>query len=339
MNESSENQNSPNNPKGGDAAPILEVNHLKVYFPVSGGIFRRTVGHVKAVDDVSLSLAPGQLISVVGESGCGKSTLGNAILGLVTPTAGEIRLAGQSLDIRKKSSWQKFRKDFQIIFQDPYTSLNPRHTIYEIISEPLLVHGLCEKKEARDAVAGLLEKVGLSPDYMQRYPHAFSGLRPKVIVADEIVAALDVSIQAQIINLLMELKDELGLSLLFISHDLSLVRSISDRVYVMYLGRIAEAADAAALFTRPRHHYTRALLDSIPTLDRSRRPLLLAGEVPSPVDPPSGCGFHTRCPAVQARCRVDRPELAGETKSQSLGSSTAPAVGENSAACWFPLAE
>ncbi|MEQ9367063.1 MAG: ATP-binding cassette domain-containing protein [Leptospirales bacterium] len=328
--------------------PLVEVKNLKVYFPVSGGIFRRTVGHVKAVDDVSLSLAPGKIVSVVGESGCGKSTLGNAILGLVQPTDGEVRLDGQRLDIHRKSSWDAYRKDFQIIFQDPYTSLNPRHTIFEIVSEPLLVHGLCDKKSARDAVAALLAKVGLSPDYMGRYPHAFSGgqrqriniaraigLNPKAIVADEIVAALDVSIQAQIINLLIELKDELGLSLLFISHDLSLVRSISDEVYVMYLGRIAEAASADQLFTRPRHHYTRALLDSIPTLDRSRRPALLSGEVPSPVNPPSGCAFHTRCPAVQDRCRKDRPEL--KTAQTDAGGNSIVAPDQSRAACWFPL--
>lgn len=332
-----------------DAQPLVEVKNLKVYFPVTGGVFRRTVGHVKAVDDVSLSLAPGKLVSVVGESGCGKSTLGNAILGLVQATEGEIRLNGQALDIRQRSSWQNFRKDFQIIFQDPYTSLNPRHTIYEIVSEPLLVHGLCDKKSARDAVAALLSKVGLSPDYMNRYPHAFSGgqrqriniaraigLRPKAIVADEIVAALDVSIQAQIINLLMELKDELGLSLLFISHDLSLVRSISDEVNVMYLGRIAEAAEADALFQSPRHPYTRALLNSIPTLDRNRRPALLEGEVPSPVNPPSGCAFHTRCPGVQERCRLERPDLVRATGAQ--GDDATSHAGEGrAAACWFPL--
>ncbi|MCR9140679.1 MAG: ATP-binding cassette domain-containing protein [bacterium] len=348
MNESAQSSDARggprNEPKGGPAAaapPLVEVKNLKVYFPVSGGIFRRTVGHVKAVDDVSLSLAPGKLVSVVGESGCGKSTLGNAILGLVQPTAGQVRLDGHDLDIQRRSSWDQFRKDFQIIFQDPYTSLNPRHTIYEIISEPLLVHGLCDQKNAQDEVAALLKKVGLSPDYMGRYPHAFSGgqrqriniaraigLRPKAIVADEIVAALDVSIQAQIINLLMELKDELNLSLLFISHDLSLVRSISDEVYVMYLGRIAEAGGADQLFTRPRHPYTRALLDSIPTLDRSRKPALLAGEVPSPVDPPSGCTFHTRCPIVQDRCRSERPEL--ESNASNSNSDSA-------AACWFPL--
>lgn len=342
MNESEQKTNDTGAPVATMPTPIVEVKNLKVYFPVTGGVFRRTVGHVKAVDDVSLTLAPGKIVSVVGESGCGKSTLGNAILGLVTPTAGEIRLDGQDLDISRNSSWQQYRKDFQIIFQDPYTSLNPRHTIFEIVSEPLLVHGLCERKTARDAVAALLEKVGLSPDYMQRYPHAFSGgqrqriniaraigLKPKAIVADEIVAALDVSIQAQIINLLISLKDELGLSLLFISHDLSLVRSISDEVYVMYLGRIAEAATAGELFTNPRHPYTRALLNSIPTLDRSRKPALLSGEVPSPVNPPTGCGFHTRCPAVQERCRQDRPELE-RTGDGDRGAS---------AACWFPLTD
>lgn len=328
--QSTETQAQPTTASGN--APLIEAKDLKVYFPVHGGVLRRKVGEVKAVDGVSLSVGEGELISIVGESGCGKSTLGNALLGLVSVTSGELKLDGQPINLCKAASWQPYRKDFQIIFQDPYTSLNPRHTIYEIISEPLLVHGLCDQSEAADRVSILLKKVGLSPDYMSRYPHAFSGgqrqriniaraiaLEPRAIVADEIVAALDVSIQAQIINLLLELKAELGLSLLFISHDLSLVRSISDRTYVMYLGRIAEAGET--LFERPRHPYTRALLDSIPTLDRTRRPALLEGEVPSPMNPPQGCAFHTRCKLSRERCRAERPELDSAT----------------SAACWFPL--
>ncbi len=317
--------------------PLVEVRDLKVHFPVKGGILKRTVGHVKAVNGVSLTVPPKSLISVVGESGCGKSTLGNAILGLVRPTSGTLRLGGQDLDIHRAAAWKPYRRDYQVIFQDPYSSLNPRHTVYEIVAEPMLVHGMVRNKdEARAAVAENLRKVGLSADYMERYPHAFSGgqrqrisiaraiaLRPKLIVADEIVSALDVSVQAQIVNLLLELKEDLGLSLLFISHDLSLVRTISDHVYVMYLGQIAEHGETDALYSQPSHPYTRALLDSIPTLDRSKKPMLLSGEVPSPVNPPPGCKFHTRCPMVQQRCKEDEPRLEQH--------------GNTDAACWFPL--
>jgi oligopeptide/dipeptide ABC transporter ATP-binding protein len=322
-----------------DSAPLLSVKHLKTWFPVTGGVLRKTVGYVKAVNDVSLSLHRGEVLSVVGESGCGKSTLGYSILGLVPPTGGELELAGKRIDIRRPSAWNPFRKDFQIIFQDPYTSLNPRHTLFEILAEPMRVHAIAPERELRERVAALLAKVGLSPDYMHRFPHAFSGgqrqrigiaralaLSPKLIVCDEVVAALDVSVQAQIINLLMELKQELGLSLLFISHDLSLVKAISDRVLVMYLGKIAEAAAAADLFAAPRHPYTAALLESIPTLDRGRRPKLLGGEIPSPVNLPPGCPFAGRCPKVQDRCRRETPDLF------PMG----PA-GASRAACFYPI--
>ena len=315
---------------------ILAARNLKTWFPVTGGVFRKTVGHVKAVNDVSFSMPAGEVLSVVGESGCGKSTLGYSLLGLVPPTAGEIDLKGEHLDIRSPSAWSGYRKDFQIIFQDPYTSLNPRHTVFELLAEPMRVHKICPSRELPERVAALLGKVGLPADYMQRFPHAFSGgqrqrigiaralaLSPKLIVCDEVVAALDVSVQAQIIRLLMDLKDELGLSLLFISHDLSLVKAISDRVLVMYLGKIVESAAAADLFAAPRHPYTAALLESIPTLDRNRRPKLLGGEIPSPVNLPPGCAFTGRCARAQDRCRKESPMLSDAGASQ--------------AACFYPI--
>jgi oligopeptide/dipeptide ABC transporter ATP-binding protein len=317
-------------------APLVEARDLRTWFPVTGGVFRKTVGHVKAVNGVSLRVHRGEVVSVVGESGCGKSTLGYSLLGLVQPTDGVVSLGGRELDIRKASSWNPYRREYQIVFQDPYTSLNPRHTIYEILAGPMRVHRVHEPRHLKDAVAALLEKVGLSADYMHRFPHAFSGgqrqrigiaraigLNPRLIVCDEVVAALDVSVQAQIIQLLMDLKAELGLSLLFISHDLSLVKSVSDRVLVMYLGRIVEEAGTEALFSRPRHPYTAALLQSIPTLERGRRPKLLGGEIPSPVNLPAGCAFAGRCPRVQDRCRREAPELFE--------------AGEGRAACFYPV--
>ncbi|MDB5049164.1 MAG: Oligopeptide transporter ATP-binding protein OppF [Fibrobacteres bacterium] len=317
-------------------APLLEVQGLKTWFPVVGGVLRKTTGYVKAVNDVTFSMHAGEVLSVVGESGCGKSTLGYSILGLTPPTEGRLTLAGKPIDIGKPSSWNGFRKDFQIIFQDPYTSLNPRHTVFEMLAEPLRAHGICASRDIPDKVAELLKKVGLSPDYMHRFPHAFSGgqrqrigiaraigLNPKLIVCDEVVAALDVSVQAQIIRLLMDLKSELGLSLLFISHDLSLVKAISDRVLVMYLGKIVEAAAAPDLFAHPRHPYTAALLESIPTLDRARRPKLLGGEIPSPVNLPAGCAFASRCPRAQDRCRKETPALFRADASE--------------AACFYPI--
>ncbi len=315
---------------------ILEARDLKTHFPVTGGVFHKVMAHIKAVNGVDITLHSGEIVSVVGESGCGKSTLGYSLLGLVPPTSGTLKLMGREIDIHKPSSWKTYRRDFQIIFQDPYTSLNPRHTIFEILAEPMFVHRICTRAEAREKVASLLERVGLQPEDMHKFPHAFSGgqrqrlgiaraisLKPKVIICDEVVASLDVSVQAQIIQLLLDLKQDLGLSLLFISHDLSLVRNISDSVHVMYLGRIMESATADDLFHAPRHPYTRALLDSIPTLDRKKRPKLLLGEVPSPVNLPQGCPFQSRCPHVQDRCRDIVPELE--------------IVGNSRAACYFPL--
>ncbi len=315
---------------------ILEAKHLKTFFSVKGGTFHKVKNYVRAVNDVSLTIKEGEIVSIVGESGCGKSTLGLSLLGLVSVTSGDLSLEGNRIDITNPGSWKPYRKDFQIIFQDPFTSLNPRHTIFRILSEPLLVHGIHSKATIRDGVADLLEKVGLSPDYMERFPHAFSGgqrqriaiarsigIRPRVIVCDEVVSALDVSVQAQIIRLLMELRKKMGLSLLFITHDLSLVKYISDRIYVMYLGKILEVELTGALFENPQHPYTEALLNAIPTLDRNRRPQVLKGEVPSPTDLPGGCVFMSRCPYAKRKCTEGHPDLI--SKNNGLVS------------CYFPL--
>jgi oligopeptide transport system ATP-binding protein len=315
---------------------VLETKHLKTFFPVKGGLLHKVRNYVKAVNDVSLEVQEGEIVSIVGESGCGKSTLGFSLLGLTPVTSGEIYLAGKGIDIQNQHSWIPLRKDFQIIFQDPFTSLNPRHTIYRILSEPLLVHKIYTKKQIREGVAHLLEQVGLTADYMERFPHAFSGgqrqriaiarsigVNPRLIVCDEVVSALDVSVQAQIIRLLLELRKTMGLTLLFITHDLSLVKAISDRVYVMYLGKILESASTGALFDKPRHPYTEALLNSIPTLDRSRRPKILRGEVPSPVNLPAGCLFQSRCPYGRDICGERHPDLASRNNGQ--------------VACYFPL--
>ena len=301
---------------------LLSARNLSTHFPIRGGFWRKAVNYVRAVHEVSLDVYPGEVVALVGESGCGKSTLGFSLLGLTPPTSGTIELLGNSIDIQKPSSWKSHRKDFQIIFQDPYTSLNPRLPVFELLSEPLTTHGLVPRSGLREAAADLLRQVGLSPDILDRFPHAFSGgqrqrlciaralgLKPKLLVCDEVVSALDVSVQAQIVNLLLDLKRDHGLSLLFITHDLSLVRSIADRVLVMYLGSIVETATAADLFRAPHHPYTRALLDSIPTLDPAKKPKPLEGELPSSSNPPPGCVFATRCPRAFDRCRVEVPKL------------------------------
>jgi oligopeptide/dipeptide ABC transporter ATP-binding protein len=305
---------------------LLDVRGLKKYFPIRRGILRRTIGHVKAVDDVSFFLNRGETLSLVGESGCGKTTTSRCVLRALTPTAGQIWLSdnGQMLDVATvpKYRLQPLRRQMQMIFQDPFSSLNPRMTLLDIVAEPLLVHGEGNPQERTDRVVELLRLVGLRPEYMRRYPHAFSGgqrqrigiaralaLNPRLVVADEPVSALDVSVQAQILNLLIELQERLGLTYLFVAHDLSVVKHISERVAVMYVGKIVETAPTEALFSSPKHPYTEALLSAVPKPDprlRSER-IILQGEVADPANVPPGCRFHPRCQYAQAVCREKVP--------------------------------
>jgi oligopeptide/dipeptide ABC transporter ATP-binding protein len=303
---------------------LLKVNALKQYFPIKGGFLGRTVNHVKAVDDISFSIYEGETVSIVGESGCGKSTTGRAILRLEEPTAGQIIFNGQDLLTLSKKEMRKMRKDLQIIFQDPYASLNPRQTVAQILEEAMEIQNIVPRKERRSRAIELLETVGLAAHQIDRYPHEFSGgqrqrigiaraltLNPKLIICDEAVSALDVSIQAQVLNLLKKLQREFQLTYLFISHDLGVVRHISDRIIVMYLGRIVEIADKKSLFENPQHPYTKALLSAIPVPDpdRKKERILLKGDVPSPINPPTGCRFHTRCPFATDKCKQEVPEL------------------------------
>ncbi|MBA4531077.1 ABC transporter ATP-binding protein [Brevibacillus halotolerans] len=303
---------------------LLVVNRLKKYYPITGGVFAREIGAVKAVDDVSFRVKRGETLGLVGESGCGKSTTGRSILRLIEPTSGEVLFEGKNVARMKREEVREIRKDMQIIFQDPFASLNPRHTVGKILEEPLIVHGINSSKERSKRVHELLEVVGLSSYHAGRYPHQFSGgqrqrigiaraliLNPKLIVADEPVSALDVSVQSQVLNLMQDLQKEFNLTYLFIAHDLSVVRHISDRVGVMYLGRIAELADKDELYTNPLHPYTKALLSAVPVADPDKKQerIILQGDLPSPVNPPSGCTFHTRCPHVMDVCREKRPEM------------------------------
>ena len=311
-----------------NGANLVEVEGLKVWFPIKSGLLLdRHVGDVRAVDDVSFSIRRGETLGLVGESGCGKSTLGRTLLLLYKPTAGKIVFDGQDLTALGSEGVRALRRRMQMVFQDPFASLNPRHSVGRTVAEPIRTHGLGNKKQAALRVRELLEIVGLSPDHVNRYPHEFSGgqrqrigvaralaLNPKLIVADEPVSALDVSIQAQVINLLDDLQDEFELTYVFIAHDLGVVHHVSDRIAVMYLGVIVEIGPSDEVFLSPVHHYTQALLSAIPAIEGDeeevrRERIVLEGEVPSPVAPPSGCRFHPRCRAATDICRVERPAL------------------------------
>jgi oligopeptide transport system ATP-binding protein len=307
------------------ATPLLQVKNLVKHFPIRSGLLQRVSDHVHAVDGVSFDLEAGETLGVVGESGCGKSTTGRCILRLIEPSSGEVWFEGRNVTALDKPSLRAVAREMQIIFQDPYASLNPRMTVGAIIGEGLVIHQMAANaKEIEDRVAKLLETVGLSPDYMRRYPHEFSGgqrqrigiaralaVNPKLVICDEAVSALDVSIQAQVINLLEDLQQEFNLTYLFIAHDLSVVEHISRRVAVMYLGRIVEIAPSRELYTTPKHPYTEALLSAVPIPDPTikRKRIVLQGDVPSPIHPPSGCHFHTRCPIAKKGCKTEAPVL------------------------------
>ena len=310
-------------PEVDTAAPVLQVRDLKMHFPIRAGLMKRVVGFVFAVDGIDFHINPGETLGLVGESGCGKSTVGRVLLRLYEPTAGEIRFDGQNILELDEAELNRIRQNIQIIFQDPFSSLNPRLRVKEIVGEAYRVH--TGDKDWLKVVQEVLQKVGLQPEHMDRYPHEFSGgqrqrigiaraltMTPKLIIADEAVSALDVSIQAQVINLLDSLKTEMGFSFLFISHDLSVVEHIADRVAVMYLGKIVEIASDRNLYQTPLHPYTEALIAAVPRAEaggKSRRKTILRGDVPSPIDPPSGCRFHTRCPKAMDHCRSVEPTM------------------------------
>ena len=323
---------------------LLELRNVKMHFPIKAGVLQRTVGHVKAVDGVNLTIRKGETLGLVGESGCGKSTLARVVLRLLEATEGEVLFEGEDILRFDRRRMLEVRRNMQIVFQDPYASLNPRMSVGNIIAEPLKTHNVGENSGRKKRVQELLEVVGLSPEHYNRYPHEFSGgqrqrigvaraiaLNPRLIICDEPVSALDVSIQAQVVNLLQDLQKEFDLTYVFIAHDLSVVKHISDRVAVMYLGKIVEVADRKELYDRPRHPYTASLLSAIPVPDprkeRERQRVVLTGDVPSPANPPSGCHFHTRCPRAQDYCKQNEPPLEPQERE------------DHQAACFFPVKE
>lgn len=308
---------------------LLEVKNLKTYYPIKGGFLRKTIANVKAVDDVSFDIKHGETLGLVGESGCGKSTTGRTILRLLDPTSGQIFLDGKDITNLKGKSLREIRKDFQMVFQDPYASLNPMQMVGNIVAEPIINFTGKSQKQLKDEVIELLRRVGLPEDAYYKYAHEFSGgqrqrigiaralaLKPKLIIADEPVSALDVSVQSQVLNLLKELQDEFGLTFLFIAHDLSVVKHMSDRIGVMYLGNIVEIADKDSMYAEPLHPYTEALISAIPEPDprKKKERIILQGDVPSPANPPTGCPFHPRCPKAMDECKVTKP-LLKEVKS------------------------